>query len=439
MELDPYRTLDVDKTATQAEIKSAYRKLARENHPDRSSRADAAQRMAAINRAYQTVGDPASRAVFDHRLADEERPGSPDEQQAEGWFESISQELKCTRCGTQDSSLRIVAFPWVFSLLILAWSGESGGLLCRPCQSRRASFVGALTGVFGWWGLNAFPRAVEALWKAVTLQPRMPAEPNARLLRALGALFLWQGRVEEARMSLTEASRLGADASALLAELGGSLTPRQGGRGDVMRFVERAFSAALGPTLLLAMMIAGVSAEPDYSPSPRIEYESIGSLPSDPASSASAPPRGSTPVSSPEVSTPAREQIRSPSGAGVVTYLMTDGVARKLVGELHALEREATAARLGLGVTDSLLTDERAVLERLEAEVEKYHRRYPGGEIPSPDFEAYERLFRSYEAKLDGYNRHVVEQNTEVASLKGIVERYETKWAELEHRAISVR
>ena len=49
--------------ATAAEIRDAYRRLARRHHPDRGA-ADAGA-MAAINEAYRVLGDPARRAVYD--------------------------------------------------------------------------------------------------------------------------------------------------------------------------------------------------------------------------------------------------------------------------------------------------------------------------------------------------------------------------------------
>lgn len=61
--MDHYLTLGVSKTATQDEIKKAYRKLAMEHHPDRGG--DHA-RFAAINEAYDILKDPAKRADYDN-------------------------------------------------------------------------------------------------------------------------------------------------------------------------------------------------------------------------------------------------------------------------------------------------------------------------------------------------------------------------------------
>lgn len=62
---NPYAILGVPTFATQQEISVAYRRLARQYHPDVSRDLDASQRMQEINWAYGVLGDPASRQSFD--------------------------------------------------------------------------------------------------------------------------------------------------------------------------------------------------------------------------------------------------------------------------------------------------------------------------------------------------------------------------------------
>lgn len=62
---DYYQTLGVAKAATADEIKKAFRKLARQHHPDISKAADATARMAELNEANAVLSDPARRAAYD--------------------------------------------------------------------------------------------------------------------------------------------------------------------------------------------------------------------------------------------------------------------------------------------------------------------------------------------------------------------------------------
>src|SRR4051812_18782638 len=63
---DYYSSLGVAKTATEKEIKQAYRKLARKHHPDVNPGDKSADtRFKEINEAYEVLGDPAKRKKYD--------------------------------------------------------------------------------------------------------------------------------------------------------------------------------------------------------------------------------------------------------------------------------------------------------------------------------------------------------------------------------------
>ncbi|MBF0103881.1 MAG: DnaJ domain-containing protein [Deltaproteobacteria bacterium] len=62
---DYYKVLGVEKKAPQAEIKSAFKKLARKYHPDVNHEKSAEQRFKEISEAYEVLGDEKKRAQYD--------------------------------------------------------------------------------------------------------------------------------------------------------------------------------------------------------------------------------------------------------------------------------------------------------------------------------------------------------------------------------------
>ena len=66
--IDYYKVLGVKTNATQAEIKSAYRKLARKSHPDVNPDSEAGRQFSLLSKAYHTLIDPQERAYYNDQL-----------------------------------------------------------------------------------------------------------------------------------------------------------------------------------------------------------------------------------------------------------------------------------------------------------------------------------------------------------------------------------
>jgi DnaJ-class molecular chaperone len=115
---DYYATLGVGKTATEKEIKQAFRKLARKHHPDVNPGDKAAEaKFKEINEAYEVLGDPAKRKKYDELGANwrayeqAERAGGPNPFAGQwnvnvgggqGGFRTMTQEEMEEMCGDQN-------------------------------------------------------------------------------------------------------------------------------------------------------------------------------------------------------------------------------------------------------------------------------------------------------------------------------------------------
>jgi curved DNA-binding protein len=101
---DYYRILGVDRRADAKAIQQAFRRLARQYHPDVNKSKDAENRFKEINEAYQVLNDPERRAKYDQLLDLRERGG--------GWEELLRQGARGGQAGRgPDGTYTIYGSP----------------------------------------------------------------------------------------------------------------------------------------------------------------------------------------------------------------------------------------------------------------------------------------------------------------------------------------
>lgn len=146
---DYYEILGVTKTASDSEIKSAYRKMALQYHPDKNKAADAETKFKEINEAYQVLSDKQKRAAYDqfgHAAFDPASGmgagmgGNPFGGGFGGYQSGPFTWSYSSSGGNQD-------FGDPFDIFESIFGGGFGGGPRRPRYSLRISFMEAVKGV----------------------------------------------------------------------------------------------------------------------------------------------------------------------------------------------------------------------------------------------------------------------------------------------------
>lgn len=157
-----YGVLGLDRTATDEQVRAAYRDLAKAFHPDRFASAPDAVRthanrtMAEINEAYRTLGDPRRRAAYDgeqetDRLRPDDGATEPPPARHEPPPRRPPHEEECFLCGSTPAVP--VSLRRQVGLLLVRRSYAIDETLCRDCGLAMQRDWTARTLWTGWWGL----------------------------------------------------------------------------------------------------------------------------------------------------------------------------------------------------------------------------------------------------------------------------------------------
>ena len=139
-----YAALGLPSSASAAEIKAAYRRLAKLHHPDSgSSQGDA--EIKRINEAYAVLVDPSRRAAYDGESIESEH--------LEATQRNSIEPLRCSRCNKITAQPRYLLFWRVYSLIFATIRSPVQGVFCAACAKAEALRSTTITGFFGWWGV----------------------------------------------------------------------------------------------------------------------------------------------------------------------------------------------------------------------------------------------------------------------------------------------
>ncbi|MFC1937788.1 hypothetical protein ACFLWY_04460 [Chloroflexota bacterium] len=112
--------------------------------------------------------------------------------------ESFMREVKCQGCGKSDHTVRIVAFPYVISILVASFKRFESGMFCHRCRCIKSIKWAIVSLLFGWWSVWGFFWNIGALVDNFR-GGKMPKESNEPLVARLAWANMALGRIAEAK------------------------------------------------------------------------------------------------------------------------------------------------------------------------------------------------------------------------------------------------
>jgi TPR repeat protein len=206
---DYYQILGLERSASQRQIKHAYRELCKQYHPDRNKSPEANVRMPELNEAYRVLSSPIKRGEYDQLLR--LRQQQAEFNAGEAAASVHAGHCRCEKCGRVDSTLRVTVFTWVVSLLVVSYRRGWPKILCARCRTKYALLFDLQNFFMGWWGIPfGIFWTLQALWHN-SMGGQQPAENNALFLAGLGYEFHRKGNLKAAASALKASLRFKKD------------------------------------------------------------------------------------------------------------------------------------------------------------------------------------------------------------------------------------
>ena len=235
-----YAILGLSLTASAADIKAAYRRRAKELHPDRETSPNATKEFQHLNEAYSILSDPFARAQYDtivvesHQTRASEIPPEP---------------IVCSACGKVTAQPRYAIFYEVKSFIFVTTRTPIQAVFCSACAEKKALRATAITWVLGWWG---FPFGLIYSPHAIFVNLRGGQRPhniNARLAAYQAWVFARLGKPDMPRAIAFDALDLARKIrpEQVSARVKKTLGYDVGDEGMRLRKEIEEFLAALGP------------------------------------------------------------------------------------------------------------------------------------------------------------------------------------------------
>jgi curved DNA-binding protein CbpA len=230
--LDHYATLAVDPSASESEVRRAYRRQAKKIHPDANASDEATLEFQRLQDAYRVLQNPHLRLAYDASRVASRQPRATF---PEFGGRPNMRPFACRSCRQPTAQPRYAIYWSVVSNLIYAVRTADVGMFCADCARRsslRASLVSAL---FGWWSLPGLVLTPASIFRNAMGGER-PRGTDTWLLWNSALLFYAKGDAPVARGLAMQVAARGEAHSALARNMILSLQPRDSGSlGDAWR------------------------------------------------------------------------------------------------------------------------------------------------------------------------------------------------------------